>query len=703
MFGHRVSPAILPLALAIVLASVGGAHPASPTSEASTSGFGGVLKGYTSGSISLGPPGGSPYSVVYDAASDTAWVSSGTSVLYEVSLANLSLVSTVDVGVTLWPGPEALALDPAAGDLLAVTMSNSLAAVSLANHSDVRLVPVGSEPEAVLYAPASYQVLVANDASSGISILNGTTLDLVSSFATVFPTALAFDPTLGEVIVAGAYGFTGFSYVSGWAENGSNIWIMTPPANESSNGPSGLIFDPLNNRVYVTTNLVSNNVLAIDPTNGTIVETIPVGSSPISLALAPTGDTLFVTDWGSNSVTVVNVSASSPLVSTVTVGGEPQGLTYATASNQVVVADGEGFCLSAIDVPSLAVLPTIPLSWGPRTVTFVPQQGQLYAAGGMSLFAVNATTLRPWARVDVGQYPQSIVYDPLNQRLFVTNGDSNTLSVVSAARLAPESNRSVGAFPIGATYDIQTRSILVTLGGSDLLEEISVANATVLRSVTVGSFPAGVILDPAVGEIFVTNFGDDTVSVVSDSTFRVVRTINLDLSTYAAPAEPGLPTLDPNNGEIFVPDRGTGNVSVISDTSLSVIATRNVPVTAYDAVYDPVTDRVYVSDPAANSVAVIDPNSLNVTGSLTAGNAPYGISCDPQNGTVYVANEYSDNITYFTPAFPGTKPAAATAALVYGTVGISILVGVTSALYVWWRSRSARRTESGSPSSDRVP
>ncbi len=695
---RRVPPGILPLGLVIVvLASVGGPHLASLTSGASSPGSGGDLTGYTPGSISLGPPGGSPYSVVYDAASDTVWVSSGTSVLYDVSLTNRSLVSTVDVGVTLWPGPEALALDPAAGDLLAVTMSNSLAAVGLANHSDIRLVPVGSEPVAVLYASTLNQVLVANFASSGISILNGTTLDPVASFATVFPTALAFDPALGGVVLAGSYGFTGLSYVAASAENGSNIWTMTPPPNESSNGPSGLIFDPLNHRVYVTTAVTSNNVLAIDATDGTIVETIPVGSTPTSLALSPTGDTLFVTDRGSNDVTVVNVSAPSPLVSTVAVGGAPQGLAYATASNQVLVADGEGFSLSAIDVPGLAALPPIPLSWGPRTVTFVPEQGQLYAAGGMSLFAVNATTLRPWARVDVGQYPQTIVYDPLNESLFVTNADSNTLSVVSAPRLAPESNRSVGAFPIGATYDNQSGSILVTLGGSDLLEEISAVNDSVLRSVTVGSVPAGVILDRAVGEIFVTNFGGDTVSVVSDSTFRVVGTIKLDLSAYSAPAAPGLPALDPTNGEIFVPDRGTGNVSVISDTSLSVIATLHVPVIAYDAVYDPVTDRVYVSDPANDSVAVIDPNSLNVTGSLATGSAPYGIACDPQNGTVYVANVASDNITHFTPALTVSKTPAPTVGLIYGSLGISIVVGASSAAYARWRLRHARRTPSEGP------
>lgn len=88
MLGPRVSPAVSPVALVIVLVWAGSGHPASPMSGVSGSGSTVGLTGYTRGSISLGPPGGSPYSVVYDSASDMVWVSSGTSALYEVSLAN---------------------------------------------------------------------------------------------------------------------------------------------------------------------------------------------------------------------------------------------------------------------------------------------------------------------------------------------------------------------------------------------------------------------------------------------------------------------------------------------------------------------------------------------------------------------------------------------------------------------------------------
>ena len=68
--------------------------------------------------------------------------------------------------------------------------------------------------------------------------------------------------------------------------------------------PDGVAYSPSNDRIYVA-NYGSNNVSVIDPTN-TVVATIAVGNGPYTVAYSPSNDRIYVANSGSNNVSILS-------------------------------------------------------------------------------------------------------------------------------------------------------------------------------------------------------------------------------------------------------------------------------------------------------------------------------------------------------------------------------------------------------------
>ena len=78
--------------------------------------------------------------------------------------------------------------------------------------------------------------------------------------------------------------------------------------------PFGIAFNPDNGFMYVT-NQGSNSVSVINPATNTVVATIPVGSNPQVIAFNPDNGFIYVTNIGSHTVSVI-----APLTTTFSDG-----------------------------------------------------------------------------------------------------------------------------------------------------------------------------------------------------------------------------------------------------------------------------------------------------------------------------------------------------------------------------------------------
>ena len=109
-------------------------------------------------------------------------------------------------------------------------------------------------------------------------------------------------------------------------------------------------------RAYVT-NLDSNNVTVIN-TNINKVFGVPiaVGSSPIAIALNPSGSRAYVANQGSNNVTVIDTASNTVVGAPIAVGTGPIGIAVNPSGSRIYVANSNSNDVTVIDTASNTVV-----------------------------------------------------------------------------------------------------------------------------------------------------------------------------------------------------------------------------------------------------------------------------------------------------------------------------------------------------------
>src|SRR5450755_547730 len=128
----------------------------------------------------------------------------------------------------------------------------------------------------------------------------------------------------------------------------------------------------------------------------TVTATIPVGSTPIGVAVDPAARTAYVVNFGGDTVSVID-EATRTVTATIPVGSEPIAVAVDPANRTAYVANAGDGTVSVIDEATRTVTATIP----------------------------------------VGYRPVAAAVDSAARTAYVTNASDGTVSVISAARPAP--------------------------------------------------------------------------------------------------------------------------------------------------------------------------------------------------------------------------------------------------------------------------
>ena len=124
--------------------------------------------------------------------------------------------------------------------------------------------------------------------------------------------------TLALALVASVVALRGPAAVSR-AADGDPAVVATVSVGDS---PRGVAVNSTTNRIYVA-NWGSNNVSVVNGAANAVLGTpIPVGSAPEGVAANETTNRIYMANWGSNSVTVID-GATGATLDTIGVGGHP--------------------------------------------------------------------------------------------------------------------------------------------------------------------------------------------------------------------------------------------------------------------------------------------------------------------------------------------------------------------------------------------
>jgi YVTN family beta-propeller protein len=302
--------------------------------------------------------------------------------------------------------------------------------------------------------------------------------------------------------------------------------LLSVPALASSTTsiPVGLVpkFVAVNettNVIYVS-NLIGNSVSVIDGAAGTVTATIPVGVGPEVIDVNSITNTVYVANLEGNSVSVID-GASNTVSTTITGLHGPFGVAVNAITNQVFVSNNNG-TVAVIDGATNQITANIPVSGAPNGLRVNSSTNLVYVAeggltGAISVIDGASDTVTNTFALPQGALPAIIAFDPITNRLFVTDVENNVVDVLDASSGALLKTISGGNVPFIAPVYVAMfqpgKSFMVSDDTLNSVTEFSESTYAATNGLKGGSRPEGIAVNRKTGKIYVAEIGTNTVNV----------------------------------------------------------------------------------------------------------------------------------------------------------------------------------------------
>ncbi len=336
------------------------------------------------------------------------------------------------------------------------------------------------------------------------------------------------------------------------------------------------------------------------------------------------------------------------------------------------------FCLllTIALVAATGILPALAQSAPPTAAsTPNPPPARLQVSEPQSPPALQPSSLLI-ARVHVGYHPFGIVVNPVNNRAYVANRYSGSVSVIYVSKV--EQTIPVGSDPWAqVAVNPAANRIYVPNNGSGTLSVIDGATNTLIATVEgLETAPEGVAIHASRNRIYVSHSGNE-LSVIDGVTHAISETLYTDRSNHSvvvdekanrayvqrtdpeltsvmdlatgekiAEFDPGgFMALNPDTNRLYIAEIDRSLITVVDTITLKQVAT--IPVSGaegYPAI-NVTTNCVYAPNPGKGSVTVIDATTNTVVGAINGLDANlFAAAVDPALGLVYVTERDTNTV-----------------------------------------------------------
>jgi YVTN family beta-propeller protein len=383
--------------------------------------------------------------------------------------------------------------------------------------------------------PASLSVLVPTNAVSGsVRVVVGPDSSNTVPFTVLgrtTPLNQTFDvvqvPSSGQSIAVLPNGTRAYMTSPG-ANTVVPVLIATGAAENAiavGQYPFGVAAAPNSQKVYVS-NFQSNTVSVIGtdpllPGFHQVINTIPTGINPSGLVVNPDGRTLYVCNYGSSTVSFIDVDPTSATYNTakaeVTIGSTSKAVGVSPDGTTLIVGTSNSvLLLSTADGSAKADVTVGSSSKGVGVSPDGAFAVVLLDDGNLVLIDIRPGVPddeRAKAEVTVGTTSQGVGISPDGGSVYVTQSDG--------------------------TVDVYA---IVSLGGGAAVAQpvTSLYSFKFITSIQVGENPIGLAIDPVSGLLLVVNSGDNTISFINITDVPMGAsgvTVNVDPNTIKPTAQ----------------------------------------------------------------------------------------------------------------------------------------------------------------------
>lgn len=335
---------------------------------------------------------------------------------------------------------------------------------------------------------------------------------------------------------------------------------------------------------------------------GVVQKTIPVGMHPLSMALNPNTNMIYVTNYQSHSISVIN-GLQDKLVANISDILYPTSIYVDENSNKIYVNHKARVqdqsnnqsnnqysampLVSIIDGSTNKVIGNLSTAIEVKGVN--PSTGEIYAIEApyaKSLVAIDVATNNKKSEVNLNFYPSDTAINQNTNILYVASNESNSVSKINAS-----------------TFDIMPDTIKLT----DIPVSMAVnpnTNRIYFAFLNESSTPSL----PNVGGGGGLAIPLGSVSVLDGFTDKELTSIPV--------VSPSALAVNPDTNMVYIANSFSGTISVLNGSNNKIISEGiKVGSSPQDIVVNSNTDKVYVANSLSNSITVIskqDSNSNNL-------------------------------------------------------------------------------------------
>lgn len=271
--------------------------------------------------------------------------------------------------------------------------------------------------------------------------------------------------------------------------------------------------------------------------------------------------------------------------------GGTGGWDYVTVdSNAHRLYATHGTVVDVVDLDSGKPVGSIPQLHGVHGVALAPDMNKGFISNGQSnsVTVFDVKTLAKSGEPATGMNPDSICYEPKTQRVFTFNGRSNDSTAINAKTGEPLATFPVGGKPEFCVAD-GAGKLYVNLEDKGAIVEIDAAKPAVVRTGSIAPCqePSGLAMDSKDGVLF--SVCDNKMMTVTDiKSLKVVATPAIGANPDAAGFDPGAGLAFSSNGE--------GTLTIVKEVGgkWQAVDTVQTERGARTMAVDPRTHRVYL-------------------------------------------------------------------------------------------------------------
>lgn len=519
--------------------------------------------------------------------------------------------------VTVGTFPRAIAMDDDGRVLVVNGKSEDLSIVDPVRKTVQATVKLGSDPRVIIFNKVNQRAYISHVGSDDVYVVDTAAARVVQVVKVGNdPAALAYDETSGAVFVAnnssGMISVISPDFTVRTVELGSAAYFASSP----------ILLAYLNNekKLFIL-NGSEAKYFVYDVAQARIVKSESTDESPFRLFTSEKTKSALILHWSANSFFIVDAGTlrSDHVPESTTTAGQffskPQSVAVDSKTNRIFVSNLGSDYITVIDGSTQKPMAKVVAGRSIQNLFLNTETRKLYAVSppDNTVIVVNiARNDYPTKTVRLAQQPRGGAINEKTNRIYYSNAAVAKMSVVDGANdeVVATIDLPLSSFPLVNAVDEGRNKIYTALYGGNSIAVIDGDSNQVEKFISVGANPIWVRYLPSLDRVFVSVEGEKRVLVINPDTDAIIQSIAVSGKPYRIFFDAGTNYVyinhrDENSVTILAPAAPSGAFKVVAERS-NMLYWGQTDARPYNMlIYNDQTNLMYLTAGKYDSVDVV--------------------------------------------------------------------------------------------------